>query len=350
MKQFLLIFIICVSISSSFAQNHLLPDWVEDLPRSAGSKEIYAIGISDPRMTDKELSKEIALHRAITMAVMLNESHVFYASDYFEKKSEEYRWYILKENIEELGKVNAYAWVDEKSYQIVQTHENTNGETMVLIKYFPTISKDTNFIVNGEYYNQVFEVSNTRALESIRSVKLNTSWKKNTDTDSLNTFFLMTNWNNSTSAEIKFGEIEIKPPGYSYQYESSIPDTFAIQTYNTSVKLQKGLWVAYIDSYMQSIMRISKNYSSKMGTVYDDFKVNRNDGISEYSTESLARSSCSNIMGFEYGGMGINKNCLYPRIYMKGNRSFYSTYAQKIAQEKQKEKEKKKKKCIFRKR
>jgi hypothetical protein len=60
-----------------------------------------------------------------------------------------------------------------------------------------------------------------------------------------------------------------------------------------------------------------------MQTVYDDYKVNRDDGITEYSTESLARSVCKNVLSFEYGGMGIHKNHLYPRVFLKNEREFF---------------------------
>jgi hypothetical protein len=348
MKQFLMTFIICCGFSAAFAQYHILPEWAEDLPNKLGTNEIYAVGISDPRMSDKELAKEIALHRAIAMAVMLYESDIYYASDYFEKKSEEYRWFILKENVEELGKVKAYARVDEENYKILEVSENTNGETLVLIKYRPSNETDYNFTVNAEYYNQVFEVSNTRALEFVRSAKLTTSWKKEGETDSLKTYFHMTNFNNSISSEVKYGSIEIKSPGYSYLYKSSIPDSLVISNYTAAVNLQKGLWIAYYDSYLQSIMRISKNYSSKMGTVFDDYKVNRNDGITEYSTESLARSSCRNKIGFEYAGMGIHYNNLYPRIYIDGERKSYTTFRQTEIQDSIRIQEEKRNKCFFR--
>ncbi len=323
MKQILTFFIICLSISAVNAQYYVLPNWAEDLPYPVGNNEIYAIGVSDPRMADKDLAKDVALNRALCMAVMFDKSQVYYASDYFEKKSEEYRWFVSKEDVEELGKINATAWIDDKSFQIINTDINTNGETVILIKYTPSTKQDTNFLVTAEYYRKDFEVSNTRAMESVRSIKLSSTWKKPATIDTLKTYFHLTNWNNSITTEISYAGKEITPPGFSYEYASSIPDSFDLRRYNTSVSLKKGLWNAYIDSYFQSIMKISKNYNSKMETVYDDYKVNRDDGISEYSTESLARSVCKNVLSFELGGIGINKNLLYPRVFLKNEREYY---------------------------
>lgn len=326
MRQIIVFFILSFVFSSLSAQYYVLPSWAEDLPYSVTGNDIYAIGISDPRMTDSVLARDVAINRALTMAVMFNESRIYYTSDYFEKRTEEYRWYVINENVEEMGRINAVAWVDEKSFTILESEKNRNGETMVLIRYTPAEKKDSNFFVIGEYYRQDFEISNTRALESVRSIKLTSKWKKTDAVDTIISFFHMTNWNNSISTDISYCDQEISPPGYSYEYASSIPDSFGIKTYNTSVNLKKGLWIAYIDSYMQSIMKISKNLNSKMETVFDDYKVNRDDGITEYSIEKLARSVCKNTLSFEYGGLGINKNSLFPRIYLKNNRDYYYSY------------------------
>lgn len=324
MKQILVFFVFCFSISVLNAQYYELPKWSDDLPYALKKGEIYAIGISDPRMEDDNFAEEVAIRRALTLAVIQNEVKIYYASDYFEKKSEEYRWFVMKEDVQELGKIKASAHVDSTNYEIVKTEINKNGETIVLLKFMPGVSQDTNFFVTAEYYRQDFEVSNTRAHESIRSIKLTTDWIVSKNTDTLTTFFHMTNFNGSISTEIKHDTTSIVPPGYYYRYAGTLKEGFDIVDYNTSVSMLKGLWIAYIDSFMQSIMKLSKNYSSKMETVGDDYKVNRNDGISETSTESLARSVCINTLTFTYGGMDVHKNFLYPRIFLESKRLYYS--------------------------
>jgi hypothetical protein len=62
--------------------------------------------------------------------------------------------------------------------------------------------------------------------------------------------------------------------------------------------------------------------------VFYGYRVNRNDGITETTQESLARSVCKNTLSFVYGGMGINKNALFPRIYLYGERSPYTSFKQ----------------------
>ncbi len=321
MKQIITFFTFCLIFGFVNAQYYSMPDWTEDLPYSANENDIFAIGISDPRMTDTILAEAVAIHRAISMAVLLNESQVYYASDYFEVKSEEYRWFVMKEDIEELGKFEAKCYVDKSNYEIINKQINKNGETLVLIKFSPNDDNSPNFYISGEYYRQDFEVSNTRSHESIRSLHLNTKWiKTDNNKDTLSSSFKMTNYNGSISSEIYFDEEKITPPGYYYHYKTNLEENFNLADYNTSVKLLKGLWIAYFDSYVQSILSISKNYSSKMETVYDDYKVNRKDGINETAQESLARSVCKNTLSFDYGGIGISNNSLFPRIYISGER------------------------------
>ncbi len=323
MKQFLLFFIFCLIISNLNAQYYVLPNWTEDLPYSSNGNSIFAIGISDPRMTDTILAEEIAIHRAICMAILFRETTILYTSNYFEKKDEDYRWFILQEDIEELGKFTAQGFVTDSSYKIINKHINKNGETIVLLKYSPTNNELNNFFVNGEYYKQDFELSNTRAHEYIRSIHFDSKWINNETKDSLSTKFRMTNYNGSISSEIYYNDIELSPPGYYYHYQNTLPNIVELADYNTSVKLLKGLWIAYLDSYIQSIIKISKNHSSKMKTLQDSHIVNRNDGISEKSQESMARSISKNTLSFEYGGIEIYKNQLFPRIYLKGERKVF---------------------------
>ena len=327
MRQLLVFFVFCFSISFANAQYYALPTWVEDISYSSGGNAIYAIGISDPRMEDDNLAETIAIRRAITMAILFNEVEIHYASDFFEKKSEEYRWFVMKEDLQELGKVESSAYINNSSYELIESDINKNGETMVLIKYMPNNSLAPNFFIVGEYYRQDFEISNTRSHESLRSIKLSTNWIEDENKDSLNTFFYMSNFNGKINTQIQHDTISITSPGYYYHYAHTLPNIFELRNYNTSVSLLKGLWVAYLDSYMQSIMKISKNHSSKMKTVGDNYQVNRNDGITETNQESLARIVCINTLSFEYGGMAIHKNFLFPRIYLANEREAYVSLA-----------------------
>jgi hypothetical protein len=283
-------------------------------------------------MEDEKLAIEIATHRAIALAVLLNEAKIYYTSDYFEKKSEEYRWLVMQENVQEMGKLTGKAFVDTSCYKVLKSEINENGEALVLINYTPSMSQDTNFFVYGEFYRQDFEVSNTRAQESIRSIKLDTKWKQKTLQDTLTSSFQMTNFNGSVSSLMTYNKMEIQVPGYFYQYESTLKEGFVLKDFNTSVNLIKGLWISQIDSFFQSLLKLSKNYSVKIGTVHDDYKVNRDDGISETSTENLARTVCANLLSFEFGGFSISDNCLFPRIFLHNERTPFQVNCNSINQ------------------
>lgn len=352
MKQLLMFFICILFFNLANAQYYKTPEWVKDLPYSVENNEIYAIGISDPRMIDNELAKKIAINRAITMSVLFSACEVNYVSDYFEKQSEEYKWYTVKENVQEFGKLSASAYVDKNSYSVIYSEVNENYETIVLIKLNIVKSDKPNFFVNAEYYCQNFEVNNLRDYESIKNIKLYSDWLLPNNKDSLKTSFFLTNIDSDINCYITYDNIEIKSPGYSYQYYSNLSENFDLKDFNASSNLVKGLWIAYIDSFIQNALKISKNTSSKFKTVSDDYKVNRNDGISEAHLEKLSRISVKNNLSFEYGGFGIYNNFLYPRLYLKSERKIYidnniSVEVQNNNPEKESVKEGKKKECWF---
>lgn len=350
MYLFVLRYLISIVISclclQSWSQNHVLQDWLRDTPYNDNSNCIYSIGVSDPRMTDTDLAKEIAINRAITFAILINESKIFYVSDYYEERSEEYRWFILQEKIEELGKMQSFGYVDDDNFEVIKTEINSNGETCVLLKYFPKLNNKTpNFFINVDYYNQIFEISNTRALEKIRSVRIETSWKPKNKPDSVKSSYHFTNWNNSISNEVIFDGKTIVTPSYYFLYKSSLEDSLCFQSFQSYSALNKGLWLAYVDSYMQSVMLITKNFASKFGTVSDAFNEDRNDIEISGKTESLSRNSSLNILNFELGGMEVFNNNLYLRLYLKNNRTPYLTSA--IAKSNEETMSKSEKKCFL---
>lgn len=328
------------------AQYYELPVWVEDLPYS-NYDIIYSIGISDPRMKDTALAEKIAINRALCLAVIAGEADVLLTSDLFEKKSEEYRWTIMKDVVEELAKISAKAYVDESLYSIINKHTNANGETLVLLKLNYTKSKTPNFFVAAEYYRKEFEVSNTRAMESVKNIILKSSWKTEKMKDSLKSIYDLTIWNSDITAQIFFDGTEINTPGYSYEYKPSIPDGFDIKMYTANSSAKKGLWMAYTESLMNSFVLLAKNYESKFKTVKDDYKVSRNDGIYEVSNESLSRSVTRNSLKFEYGGFGIYNNRLFSRTYLKDYRQTYVSYNIKQQMTEDSIKNSVKKKCFL---
>lgn len=349
MKHCISIFLISFIINISFAQEYKTPSWLQDLPQNE-SDCIYAIGFSDPRMSDSVLAKNLALNRALSIAAITKQSKISYVSDFYEAKSEEYRWYFTKESFEEYGKIKASAYIND-NYEIIKTETNSNGEIILLLKLFPSqdINLEHNYFIDLEYYNQVFELNNTRSLEYFRNIKLNTLWIKNENKDSLKTYYEISNFNDYINIEEIYDTLEIEAPRFHYTYKSSLENNIDFKDFGSYSSLSKGLWQAYLDSYTQSILLITKNYSSKLGSIQDDFKENRNDsGNNDLKTESLARNTFMNTLSFELGGIEIFNNNLYNRLYLENKRIAYKNetfFKDKTSSQK----DKNKKECFLKK-
>lgn len=325
MKNIVLLILSSLFYFSLFSQYYKIPDWAENLPQSS-NYFIYSIGISDPRIKDTELAESIAIQRALCFAVIASKSDVLLISDYFEKKSEEYRWIIMKDNVEELSKIIASGYVDKNNYTVIDKFTNENNEVFVLLKYVHDNSKTPNFFVEAEYYRKEFEVSNTRALESVKNIILKSKWKSSEMKDTLRSSYELVIWNNDITVKNNFNNKTVTSPGFSYEYFSTIPENFEPSLYTGNGSVKKGIWIGYLETMMQSFVIASKNYQSKFASVSDDYKVSRNDGIYETSTESLSRSVSRNNLSFEYAGFGINENRIYTRTYLYGQRPAYKTY------------------------
>lgn len=323
MKKYLLIIISLLILVPLFSQIHDVPEWFEHIPQSRYG-EVYSVGISDPRMNNPELAEEIAIHRALTLAVLMDEMTIFYVSDYFETRTEEHRWYIVTQKNQEMSKINAASYIDSTRYEIIHSEKNTNDEHLVLIKYFPLPSKDTNFYVTGKFFRQDFEVSNTRAMESIKTFNLETEWHSETKKEPIKTKFRLTDVNNSVSTQIFFNNTEIKPPGYSYRYFETKNLEFNIANYQYGSNLNNGLWIAYLESFVQSVNRLSRNYSSRLGTVFDDYDVTTDDDLMDKNQKSLNRQACINVLGFDLKLLHIHNHMLFPRLNLKNQRTFYN--------------------------
>lgn len=320
MKRYLTFLVINIIISNIYSQYHISPSWVKDFNYNAKAENcIYSIGISDPRMSDSILAKDIAITRALIFAVLSNSSEISYTSDYFEKKTEEYRWHILKENIQEFANIKAQTYVDTSNYKILQSFFNTNGEMLVLIKFIPNNIKEANFFVNLEYYKQNYELSNTRSFENISNIKISSNQiiTANNKKDSITSFFHFLNWNNSISIQSINNSIEIKIPNYFYTYKNN-DSILNISDYISSSILHKGIYAAYIDSFVQGLIILSKNYKSKFTTISDNYNTNK-DNTTDNSKETLSRHVSKNSLSFSYSGFSIFNNYLHSRLKIKND-------------------------------
>ncbi|NLA25351.1 MAG: hypothetical protein GX879_10340, partial [Bacteroidales bacterium] len=70
MKRNFLFFVFILASNLLMAQYYPVPEWFSNIPASS-STCIYSIGISEPRMQDTALAKQVAINRAISVAAFL---------------------------------------------------------------------------------------------------------------------------------------------------------------------------------------------------------------------------------------------------------------------------------------
>lgn len=303
------------------AQYHSIPDILENLPESKHG-EIYSIGISDSRSRDFDLAYEIAVLRALSFAVMLQELTISFVADYFETKTEEHRWTIITEMTQELGYFRSEAYVDSTMFTVLESDTNTNGEIFVLLKYLPKAHGEVNFFVSGEYFRQNCESSQTRSLETMRYLEKEVLWKPN-EKDSIRTHFTMTNLNGNITSKTLYDSIELVPPGFFYRYRDLPAEGFNLLKFTYGTSLMKGSWIAYSEAFIQSAVRISRNYNSKVGTVQDDYDLSGQDALLETVQRSLFRQSYINKLNYSLNGISVNNNLLYPNVSLERGRLPY---------------------------
>lgn len=343
MKYFVSVLIFITLANGISAQYYEVPAWFSDFPLS-DEASVYAIGISDPRMSDTVLAANIAVHRAVCVAALLHSSKVMYASDYFETKSEEHRTFILTETYQELAKIEARMSSKEvNNYKVLKQERNQNDETIVLIVWYPDSDKEES-MVYAEYFRQDFELSNTRSLESIRSLML--GYRRSVESDRIFSKFKAIHINNDISFEIEFDSIEIRPPGYFYDYRGVSYESLNLNAFNSSTKLEKGLWNAFVEALLNSMIRKTKNFKSQMELVNDIYSTAQ-DNTPDNATGSLARQVSRNNMQFRIGSICIDDRNMMHLSLLYPYESKKVTFAQGMAQDSVELYKPEKKKNIF---
>ena len=318
----LLSFLIAVLFAiSSFAQYYETPDWFFNIPQGKENK-LYSIGISDARMNDS-LAHDLAVCRALQMGVIFREVEISYASDYFETDTEKHRTYIVRETYQEMGGFQAHAIIE--SFKEVEFEINNNGEAIVLleIKFAETTSKQNEYQVNVEYFRQDFESSNTRSLESIRFINISSKGYLPNFPNIKNVNYRATNVNGTIVSETSGNDSMINQAGYFYHYSNTLSNDFNFTVFQTNADLKKGLWYAYTESVLTSMIKLSKNTGSKMLTVDDDFLEVESNNELENKNESLSRQVSKNTMFFVLQHLGIHNNQMYVSLRLPSSPLFY---------------------------
>ncbi len=308
---FIGIILFVIGLNAS-AQHYQTPSWVSNSPLHG---EYTAIGISDPRIEDDSLALLQAKVRAKAIIAMLHETDISYTSQYYQDETESHRTYKLNESIEKLGKYTSRLPYNESDFDVVSQYTNKNNETIVLMGYRDD-DKAKNKVLNvqAEYYAKIFETSITRAykLSEITTFTIRDSSSAGTKV-----------YNYTWEADGKHFHIastvdtaKIDMPGYQYRYMNTDTITDFAQ-YSASRNTKKGLWEAYMHAFLLSCSSDSKNYTSKIKNLDDDYDVvreNTDNYQNDTKQQELSRHITKNRMHFYLHGFRIFNNNLYIHI------------------------------------
>ncbi|MEA3447255.1 MAG: hypothetical protein U9Q98_02245 [Bacteroidota bacterium] len=308
---FIGIIMIALGINAS-AQHYQTPSWVTNIPLHG---EFTAIGISDPRIEDDSLALLQAEMRAKAIIAMLHETDISYTSQYYQVETESHRTYKLNESIEKLGKYKSRLPYNETDFEVISQHKNKNNETILLMAYQDDGKAKSNVLkVTAEYYAKIFETSITR---SYRMAELTKYTIRDSTCD--NTKKYDYTWEadgNHFHIVSTVDTTEINMPGYQYRYLNTDTITNFAQ-YGASRNAGKGLWEAYLHAFILSISSDSKNYTTKiknLGDDYDKIRESSENYQNDTKQQELSRHITKNRMHFYLHGFRIYNNKLYLHI------------------------------------
>jgi len=308
-KYLLLIIIILLQyfISLSFGQNSNILEFLNYYSKlTSDNNTIYSIGISEPEMTDSILAKNLAINRALQIATILNHAEIRLVSDFFEYAYEDIfsNLRAAKNNIEELIKIESYLNYDSVNHNVVYGKFNEHKEYIVILK-IQKKNNSSNLYVSSEFYRNEYDI-NDRSYYMNRQLSIYSN--NYVDTSKLNhNYYNLKNESSRLSFIVNFEDKDIEVPRYYYSYISSIKKQEEIFGYTESAELKNGLWAAYIESILKSILYKTKTSNFVFRRVSD----NNNENL-DLNIKGLSRTvvSVKDII-LKISRIGIFDNKLY---------------------------------------
>lgn len=300
MKKILTSFFLTILFTSIYSQYEKLPKWASNIPKSSKSA-VYAIGISDTKLDEQTAYKQ-AIFRAKIILSMLNNAKAMQSKDYFTISRND----MSCQKMQRLGKIESSSLFDTINVTIVKKEYNKFNEAIVLIKQ-SIIDENAQIIdslqVLCDSYLQETGIGN--GFDFIRSFKLDSYIKSNSDS----TKFLYECYdnNNEIRYSVTYNDTTYNTPGTVYEYNNT-KDQSDIQTtdYQGVSDLKKGLWKAYIDVVIQSILSHSDLVGSTSKKSGDNYV---NDETSTTGKdEKLSREISSNNLSFYIRNIDIVDN------------------------------------------
>lgn len=248
----------------------LLPDWLMEIPKAYGDV-IYAIGISDPGMPEKE-AVELATLRAKIISALLFNPEISSISDNFlnEVKQSSGDHFVTK--YANYYRIYSSLIAGPEQFQIVNQHFTSFGESVVLIQYMPSISTINavdSLMVKIDIYQAERQQKNKFEFEE--KCEVYGLSKRNIEKEEIDIFYYFYRSINLFYEIVsRYNGENIPFPENIFRYQSLLPEKFSGDN-QVSYKLTNGLWKAYLQSIIQTYSQSFTNLELEVSQIGDNY-------------------------------------------------------------------------------
>lgn len=311
-KLTLLFFIFLSSVAFSQVATDL-PGWVTSIPKT-NNKKVYALGISDPKMEEKEAYR-LAILRAKTMLALFHSSNIKQVIDLYESQKEQGAE-MNAQKLEKLSKIYSKYIVDSAQIEVVKRTYTVDQEAIVLIKEtIPKLDtakfKDT-IIVESNTFMQEFKID--EASKSVKNFIIGALEIDGKNKDTLKFYYECADENNiDFTINATFMDTVFTTFNTMHEYKSTTNTEVNGTEFLGYSNLKKGLWKAYFDAVLQNMIAITNIMSTKTKNAGDAYK---NDGTTDYTSkdEHLYRNISSNTLSVALRDIAISKNIFWVKM------------------------------------
>lgn len=278
-----------------------LPDW-SLLPITTNEKT-RIVGFSDPNM-DKELAIEQAVLRAKAMYALLKMTSVSNITDDYTNLKESGRYSLYATKFQDFSLTKAKYAYNKSLVHVLDTFITKYDEGIVLLEIGAmgkdSINMDTLTII-GEHLQVFIE----RNFQKERVEFFNFLVQDNRKSDTVDLVadyrYKMVNRNYDIQSIMGDSIIEFQERTYNYRTDLDfVKDSSALET--KEIRLNRGLWNAYIAGVLKNVTVISKQLASQVKNSNDFYTI---------KSEGLIRTVARNNVSFGFKEFKMYDNQFY---------------------------------------
>lgn len=259
----------------------ILPEWFYDTPKSSNSY-LYAIGISDPFISDK-LSAQQAYQRALFLIDLMTGTEISGVSDnYADRNGKKY---------EEIDKFKGQLWLIGK-ISVVDSFYTRFKEKIMLIRFDKMCTDTLKLKSSVDYYKSQIETD----AGIYTFVNLTLSFKQ----DTVFSYYNYVQYGDYFSIKSLFVEQDVEIPNGLYEYTLKNFDSEKSNSNKIVTLPNKGLWFGYLVSFIEELSLKASNLRS-LSRSTGQFK-------QDFEDANLSREIIKNNLSFKINKVTIADN------------------------------------------